>query len=352
MRKCTLLARQGILFKLIYVLFQNLIVSPILLLLSFFVSVVITNFHNTDSVLIIKISFVILNIIWIIRNSLVKIYDDKIIVRSLIGTKQIIDTDNITELRIIDYKELRNIIFETQKINPLISNCCAILIPFGKFITFKNKLSRDVVIGVWNYEKLYELLANKISKTDSNTECFNNLPDKQKKSIENSFGKSIFTFFVKMPLVDHIILFFKHFYETLLLPLGIVLILKWLFGSINISIGNYFYLIIFLFICSFEYYNIVKIIIDTKSKVIKLNLFIKNDKNVIKYETLSNLTYINSFDVIDNNTKKDTEKLLISTPYSKKNNTDKVISFDLKNNISVALSVNKPQKFYDLLNNQ
>lgn len=109
-----------------------------------------------------------------------------------IGKRKTIELDGISSLKIIDYKELRNIVFSHSGNNPLISNSFAFLLPIGKFIMFKNKFGRDVIIGVWNYKRLYEfLICNNSDSTVSEIEESNNY----KKSNEVFTGeKFIFLF--------------------------------------------------------------------------------------------------------------------------------------------------------------
>ena len=89
MKKSVFLAKQGFSFKLISILIQNLIISPLLFIISFILTAIIIGFNNIETTLLLKIIFIILNIIWAIRNSLVVLVDNKIVVRNWIGTKQI-----------------------------------------------------------------------------------------------------------------------------------------------------------------------------------------------------------------------------------------------------------------------
>ena len=150
-----------------------------------------------------------------------------------------------------------------------------------------------------------------------------------------------------MPFYEHLKVYFRHFYETLLLPLFIVLIAMGLFSIVNVNINKFVFIILFFLISLFRYYNIIRVVVDINSSIIKLNLFSGNDKNVIKCEELYNLNCENTIDAIEN-LKNNESKFVISTPYYK-NSTDKVISFELKNDVTVALSVNKPQELYELL---
>ena len=343
MKKSVFLAKQGFSFKLISILIQNLIISPLLFIISFILTAIIIGFNNIETTLLLKIIFIILNIIWAIRNSLVVLVDNKIVVRNWIGTKQIIEIDNITDLRIISYKELRHIIFNTTSLNPLISNCAAFFIPAGKFITFKNRFGRDVVVGVWNYKKMYEIINNGLLSDSVNE--FVCLKQENNTNIKIN-SESLYTFYLKMPLNMHIETFFRNFYKTILFPLFISLISMWLFSLSNVSVNKFICIALFFLASFYECYRVIRVVVNTELKIVKLNLFSTNNKNVIKYGTLYNLECTNSIkasEMLKNNK----FRFCIATPYYP-NGSDNIIKFELNNNI-VVLSVNKPQKLYDLL---
>ena len=96
------------------------------------------------------------------------------------------------------------------------------------------------------------------------------------------------------------------------------------------------------------YYRIISVRVDTGKAVIRLNLFDNGDKDVIRYNGLSNLGYVNDIAEIEQ-LKTDKSKFAIVTPYCE-NHIDKIIRFDLKNNISVAISVSDPETLYEVLN--
>ena len=76
-------------------------------------------------------------------------------------------------------------------------------------------------------------------------------------------------------------------------------------------------------------------------------MFDNGDKDVIRYNGLSNLGYINDIAEIEQ-LKTDKSKFAIVTPYCE-NHIDKIIRFDLKNNITVAISVSDPETLYEVL---
>lgn len=226
-----------------------IVTIPLFFLLSLIVPYFITDSENV--VLIFRIIFILFNILLLIRNSIVKVYSDRIILRDCIGAKKIIETENITFLRIISYKELKQMIFKTSSLNPLISNCSAFFIPMGKFITFKNKFNRDVVIGVWNYKKLYDILCEaEPSNTDDSPVIIKETAETVEKPADNTriIETSILKCLLKMPLKMHIVTFFRNFLDTLFLPTVITLYLMWLFNRADIYVNKCIWLIPFLLI--------------------------------------------------------------------------------------------------------
>ena len=190
--KMIFLSKQGYLLRIASSLLQILIFSPISLILSFIVSSVILEFFYMNTLSVFKAVFIFINLLWLLRNSFVRVTNDKVLLYDLIGKRKTIELDGISSLKIIDYKELRNIVFSHSGNNPLISNSFAFLLPIGKFIMFKNKFGRDVIIGVWNYKRLYKfLICNNSDTTVPEIEESNNY----KKSNEVFTGeKFIFLF--------------------------------------------------------------------------------------------------------------------------------------------------------------
>lgn len=347
MKRKIFLVKQGLLFKFISIFFQNLIISPVLFFIAFIITSIIISFYSVESVLILKIVFLLLNIIWVIKNSFLLLYDDKIIVRTWIGTKQIIELNNITSLKMIDYKELRRMIFESNAMNPIITNAFAFIIPLGKFITFKNKFGRDVVIGVWNSKKLYNLLnenalQNSVSERDSVEKT-----DRTGDDGARAYSGQSLRCYVKMPLYSHILFYFRHFGETIILPAFKVAVLKWLMNANDIVLDNYIFIILFVILSMFNYYNVIKVVVNPNLNTIRLHLFYNNNKNVILYKNLVDLNYVDSVETL-NSLENDQSKFLICTPYYKNNLAD-LITFDLENNVRVILSVNKSREVYQLL---
>lgn len=339
MKNNIFIAKQGLLLKLISILFQNLLILPVSLLLSFIISSVLLSYVSIASLTVFKLIFIILNIAWIIRNSLVKVQNDAITVRTIIGTKQTIEFDNISDLKQISFKELRNIIFNTKSVDPLITNCAVFLIPMGKFLCFKNKFGRTVTIGVWNCDKLYSILCeNTVQSTDEKAE----INSAKSQSISNS---KTLKCFIKMSIGSHISTYFKCFYSTILFPLFIVLFISLAFGMADISVNMLVRLLLFAVISAVQYIQCIKVVVDGNSKTIRLNIFPSNNKNVIKIDNISNLKKGLSTPEADG-LKKDKSRQVICTPYNKSND---IIEFALNNNTYVILSVDKPQELFEIL---
>lgn len=340
MKKHIFIAKQGLFFKIISIVLQCFTILPLSFLISFAVKYIALSFFDFDSKAMLKILMIVINIAWLVRNCFVKVDDNRIIWRDWIGEKKTIYLDNITSLRIISYKELRQMVFKSSGIDPLISNCCALIIPMGNFITFKNKYGRNVVVGVWENQNLYSLLKDKkFEEVDSFSENEIMPPAKE----EFNEGK-LYHFFLKMPLHAYIATYFKHFYETILLPLFLVVLSAMLFKNASISVPLIVWILFFVIISALIFIKVIRVVVDTRANVIKLNLFADNNRNVLHYSELSNLRFACAVDEIKNNT----SSQIVCTPYSKSNFED-VILFDT-NNISVALSIYNSQLLYSVLN--
>lgn len=340
--KMIFLSKQGYLLRIISSLLQILIFSPISLILSFIVSSVILEFFYINTLSVFKTVFIFINLLWLLRNSFVRVINDKVLLYDLIGKRKIIELDGISSLKIIDYKELRHIVFSHSGNNPLISNSFALLFPIGKFIMFKNKYGRDVIIGVWNYKRLYDFL--KYNNNDLITSEIGK-SDNCKKSNE-VFSDKKFNFFVRMPLKDHVRTYLKHLPETVLVPLIFLSFVFFSFNRIEVKINPFIFLVIFFISSSIAYLFIIRIIVDTKSATLRLKLFNDNDKNIVKIDNLENLEFINSASKFV--AEKNNSKLIICTPYYNEK-VSNLILFETSKNVCVILSVNKPNKLYNIL---
>lgn len=363
--KKLMMAKKGPLVRLVSLVMQIFVICPLLFLVLIIPTFAIADAANLeDKFLVFKIVFLLCNILYIIRNNIVEVYDNKIIMRLFLWDKKIVEFENISDLRIITYKELRTMIFNASSTDPLITNAFSFVIPMGNFVTFKNKFGRDVVIGVWSYKKLYQILNEHInvpiredienenlnaSDTPSDNKKQDLKPNSEKLYVSNrNNGSGVYNMFVKIPFSQYIKMFFKHFYATLLLPAFYSLFFGWQSENAEIGIPRFVWVILFIISSAVAYYRIIRVRVDTEKAVIRLNLFYNNDKNVIKYNGLSNLGYVNDIAEIEQ-LKTDKSKFAIVTPYCE-NHIDKIVRFDLKNNISVAISVSDPETLYEVLN--
>lgn len=343
MKYSLLLSKQGLLLRFIGLIFQSIIFLPLSFLISFFVSSITLEYYDFDSIKVFVTIIVVLNVICFVRNSFVKVTDNQIIMQNFICGKTIVNLNNISSVKIISSKELMKICRNRTGVDPLISNCFSAFIPMGNTVYFKNECGRDVVIGVWNVQKLYALLIEKVASDEYAPICDDAEVENELKSKSNSYGN--LRCFVKMPLKNHILVFFSHFYETILLPIFMVLIFMWLFHCANIEVNRYFWIVPCLLISAFRYYRIIRVIVDPASKTIKLNLYNNDDKNVIKYDSLKNLCKHSQLDISKLNNRY--SEIICSVPYS--NKIKNPIVFEIANNKFVVLSVDKSQELYDLI---
>lgn len=346
MNKHIFMSKQGLLFSFISVLLQSIVVLPLIFIISFFISSIIISYYDFESNKILLITMAILDLIWIIRNSIVKVTEDEIIMRNWIGGKTVVELNDISSIKILKSKELKKICWNRTGVDPLITNCFSVLIPIGNTVYFKNRFGRDVVIGVWNCNKLFGLIAKQNSKSFENDKSLD-VDFEKNMNIGLDSNNEMSHFFLNLSLLSHIQTYFKHFFEVIVYPLFIMALFWMLFKVLDISINFVFYIIIFILGSFFEYLKIIRVTVNANTKTIKLNFFTKTDKNVIKYETISNLRYIDSTNDIEL-LKQDSSKFVIATPYCK-NSIDNIIAFDIDNDISIALSINKPEEFYNLI---
>lgn len=342
-----LLSKQGVLFRFISTFFQCLFILPVSTLFSVIISIILITIFDVRFIYAIIVSLSVFNLFWIIYNSFIRVYDDRIVFRSWIGQRQTIELNHISELKIISSKELKSIIMQRTPVDPLITNAAVLMIPMGSFIAFKNSSDRDVVIGCWNVKKLYDLLSKNIFienekiNSDSGVIKNNNEMDVAKRP-------ESFRCFVKMPIKGYILTFFAHFHETILLPLSMTLILMWLINFVSVEMNKFIFVFLGLLLSALEYYKILRVVVHPEKKIIKLNLFSENNKNVIKYSGLKKLDIISKINVADLNGIYDS---IIYTPFCCKNK-GQIISFETSNDNFVLLSVNETQKLYKVLDSE
>lgn len=343
--KKIIFARQGVELKLVSIIIQNLIATPIFLLLSYIITSIILSIIDFDTMKIFKIVMIILNLVWIFRNSIIKLSKDKIICKNMIGANKIYDINDMVSIELINSKQLKSKLLKSSGMDPLNTNCFSLIFPPNNAVLLKNKYNREIVICSWNYDILY----NYINKSLKNKNlCYTSqIVSKASTSFDYSVNKrERFVTFVKMPFFNYVILYFKRFCETIILPLFFVFFSKWLFSIVDVVISKYICIGCFVILSGIMYAQIIKVVVKTDLKIIRLNLFYNNNKNIIKFDSLYDLKYMslsNDFETVKN------KSSAIIVPYNKKNLKD-VISFKLENGISIIMSVYKSQTFYNLLN--
>lgn len=126
--KKLMMAKKGPLVRLVSLVMQIFVICPLLFLVLIIPTFAIADAANLeDKFLVFKIVFLLCNILYIIRNNIVKIYDNKIIMRLFLWEKKIVEFENISDLRIITYKELRTMMFNASSTDPLITNAFSLL---------------------------------------------------------------------------------------------------------------------------------------------------------------------------------------------------------------------------------
>lgn len=345
MKKKLLLSKQGIFFRLVSTFFQCLIFLPVSIILSVTIAFIIVSLSDIEFTTALIIPFIVINVFWVIYNSFIRIYNDKIVFRSWIGQKQTIELNHISELKIITSKQLKAMILELTPVDPLITNTTSLIIPMGNFITFKNSVGRDVVIGVWNVKTLYNLLSEKVLTEDEIIKMDSVvIKNNDENEVVGCSDKS-FSCFVKLSLKGYVLIFFTHFYETILYPVCTVLIIMWLLNFSSIEVNKFIFVGLGLMLFALRYCQILRVVISPEKKTIKLNLFSDNNKNVIKYDGLKKLDIKQKINIDDLSS---CYKNIISTNVCDKN-ISQAITFQTSNDSFVALSVNKTQDLYDVL---
>lgn len=334
------LSKQGIWFKTTSILLQSLFFLPVNFIISFILSKGIKELYNIDNAKILPICMIAFCIVWTLKNSFVRFDGSKLVLRSFAGTKQVVKLENISNIRIITSKELRNIILNTRGNNPLISNCASLLIPIGKVITFNTEFGRTVIIGVWNYEKLHKLL----------NEFSNNITYDAVETTNLVFNKSnisyVHKYTLSMTILGYIKAYFKNFAQTIVYPLFIsTLILLFLCqldlpAIVNILISA----TVFVILTSIAYCNVITVKIYADQKLIRLSYFNKNDKNIIKFSRLNSINYIEHYNKLKEINRHSPQDINIPI----KENTS-AVKLTI-NDTNIVLSVNDNKSLYKLLN--
>lgn len=338
--KLKFLSKQGIFFRSISLIIQSLIISPITFTISclFAYFSKLFNFNSENTFFI---SFIIISVVWNVKNSFVIYENGKIVFRDLIGKKQTINCTNINSLRVLNSSEFRKMILNETAQDPLISNCSSLLLPLNNIVTFKNNDFRQVAIGVWNYRLLFECIEKYSLQEDKSLQSHTVINCKSKR-------KCVKWYFVKMPFHAHITLYFKNFVRTVIIPLIIssVLTLSYLFSFDNSNL-KFLFIPTYIIISTILYWDIILIVENENVNAIRLNFINSDYDNIIKYNNLKNLHYVES---------EEESKTIINSPNTKLIKTPHpytcwkdVICFDTHGNTKILLSVSNSKSLYEKL---
>ena len=324
-------SKQGVLFRIIYSLFNMIIILPVSLSISFVLRFIIKDNGIAYYCFVFWLCFALINLAWIVRNSIIVFRDNKLIILDIIGKKVVFDISLATKPTIITSQEYSKMLNARTGLQSIKSNCFYLLPKKIKLIHFKDNLGRDVVIGAFAIEKLYELLQSvpSVKKAEPISDIS---PDARKGMVDR--------YYIKMPLINHITMYFIHWGNTVFLPAFVVSFYGCAFYMSKIKINVFVYIVSFIIISLFYYSRIIRITVDRYNKIIRMRIFKDNDKNLINMQTISHLAYNEA----DNYTK-ESSKLAISTPGYSKLNSDKIHIITAY--CDAELAVNNSQKLYD-----
>lgn len=340
MKNHFMLAKQGIVVKILQLLIQFIFLTPLFFLVSVIITTVFSDkWINEQYERIIRISlFIVLNLMIIIRNCFIIIRENEIDIRDLGGGRQKISIEGIHSVEIINSKQLRNIILKRNPIDPLTSNCLSFIIPIGEAVKFKDIFNRDIIISVWNIKKLYNILKEKES------ENIQTVPRSRK-----IIPAEIMEFKIKFNFSNGLKYCLKNWIITLPLPLlyssAVFIIFRLL--DVNLVFSYLLFLILFISFLIKTYNNLIKITLksDNRNCSLKFNCFRGMQFSTINFNSLNNLHYVSSYEELQKLLK--TPKL-INTPINF-NNLTEIISFELSNGYTILINVKNHSILFNML---
>lgn len=342
MKKTIMLAKQGVSVKLLQLLIQFMFLVPLFFLVSILVTSTFSDYpiiSQHDKAIRIVV-FTVLNLIILLRNSLIVVKNNQLIIKDIGGGKQKINIECIHNVEIITSKQLRKIILNRTSIDPLTTNCISFIVPIGNSILFQDDFNRDIIISVWNIKKLYDLL--KMHEVDQPNNTY-------KTTREINSGK-INIFKIKTNLKNNIKIYLKNWNSTIIMPIVylIVLFVVLRLVKINLLISYFASLFLFFLISLSKYNNLLKVIVKQNNNhvTIKMNCYNNTQFGTLNIRTIKNLRFINSYDEIVEIL---TYQKLIKTPinYIRPN---QIISFEADNGYTVLIQVEQTQELFNILN--
>ncbi|MCI9642676.1 MAG: hypothetical protein HFJ98_07865 [Eubacterium sp.] len=321
--------------------YECICILPINMIISFTLWAV---FNKQTTVFI--FSFIIINLLWVIRNSFVIFKNGKIEFRTVFfGKSCIVECSHATELRLIHSKELLKIIRNTTQQNPVKTNCLSIFLPQNNVIAFKDQNYSTVLISVYKSNKLLSLI-EKFTEDNQSTALQQN---KQSVApIPNYNGSRTEKYFINVPLGNHIKCYFKSFIVTILSPAVLSAVLSFAFSKIFPSL-DFRMIFIILFIIHSAWFYVFEINLIVQNKLvaaIKLNCYANKATPAIMYQYIKDVHYISSIEEQQNilNTKQN----IIKTPHPDYF-WENVIYIELENGTVALLSIHNHEKLYNHL---
>ena len=339
--KKVFLAKQGIIGKIVFSFVQCVVISPISAAISLMIALscnVCFEMRRTVGFLTV---FIILNLLWIIRNSFVVFENGKIKYKNMIGKTVTMDCAGITEMRLLDSSVFRNITLNLTREDPLSANCFSLFLPINNVIMFKDSEYRNVAIGVHNYKKLIACL-EETNLTETTVSVQGKTPFTYR-------SVNVSDYSVKMPAINHIKCYFKYNFNTIIFPFIITAVLGLtLYFATHSIVSIVISVLLFLLISMKSYiFDVITIHVNETDKAIRLDCNGKKAFGVIKYEYMKELHYLSSIEeskrLFDN---KDIKLIKTPHPYTVWEN---VIYIELQNGTVALLSVKNHEKLYETL---
>lgn len=264
MRK-VFLSKMGIVQILLNIIIQSVLSSPLLIVLFIYCE---------KSVFF--IITLIYNLFLLLLKSILVLKNNTIYCSNILGGFQRMNINDIHSLKILSEKEYTKLLYGLRASNLLISNVFYLLIPIGKTLFFKNSIGRNVVIGVWSYSQLYQILEHhSIEKAEITCE---------------DYGVKNFTLDISFPYGLKI--YFFKWTHTLLVPcIDTVFIypIFYLFPIKTIIIP----IVIFIFLSILYYIPYTRITVNTSERAINIKSFSK--ERVIIYDSITDVCIMNSY---------------------------------------------------------
>lgn len=280
------ISKQGFGYSILCIIAQTMLFLPVNALVSFVVYSIILSKYNV-SIKVFVLCLIVLDLIWIIRNKIVIVENNKMVLRTFAGTKQVIDFENVSNLQIINSKTVKNKILKSTLVKPLVSNCASIFVPIGNVICFNDKTDRTIMVGVYNYIKLYNYLEANVIDFKRKEISIN---DEEHHTNSNIVEK----YWLSLSFREHIKNYFRNFIQTIVEPAAFSAIfyyaLRCTFEAKIIT--TVFFIVFSLFL----YLKTLIVIYSEYDGVIRLNCFIKNQDNLINLKCIREIKLIKNTD--------------------------------------------------------